>query len=150
MKAKTWFLVMLIVCGLTAAAAAELVACIGDSITYGSGISDRIKDSYPAQLQRLLRQYDRNWQVGNFGVSGATLLHRGDKPYVRESAYNDARAYNPDIVIIKLGTNDSKPQNWQYKEDFVADYSAMIDVFRSLPSRPQVWICKPVPAFQIT
>ena len=150
MKAKTWFLVMLIVCGLTAAAAAELVACIGDSITYGSGISDRMKDGYPAQLQRLLRQYDRNWQVGNFGVSGATLLHRGDKPYVRESAYNDARAYNPDIVIIKLGTNDSKPQNWQYKEDFVADYSAMIDVFRGLPSRPKVWICKPVPAFQIT
>ena len=150
MKAGTWFLVTLIVCSLTAAVAAELVACVGDSITYGAGISDRMNDSYPAQLERLLRQYDRNWEVGNFGVSGATLLHRGDLPYVGQGAFNDARAYNPDIVIIKLGTNDSKPQNWQYKDDFVADYSAMIDVFRGLPSKPQVWICKPVPAFQLT
>ncbi|MBN2128629.1 MAG: hypothetical protein JW741_04000 [Sedimentisphaerales bacterium] len=150
MQTRTWLFVTLIVCALTGAAAAARVACVGDSITYGSGISDRMHDSYPAQLQRLLLQYDRDWEVSNFGVSGATLLHRGDKPYIQQSAYNSATAYEPDIVIIKLGTNDSKPQNWQYKEDFVADYSAMIDVFRSLPSQPQVWICRPVPAFQIT
>jgi lysophospholipase L1-like esterase len=149
MKIRAWLLVTLIVCGLAGTVAAQRVACVGDSITYGSGIADRLKDGYPAQLQRLLRQYDRDWEVGNFGVSGATLLSRGDKPYVRESAYNDARAYNPDLVIIKLGTNDSKPQNWLYQGDFIADYSAMIDAFRGLPSKPQVWICKPVPAFAV-
>jgi sialate O-acetylesterase len=36
---------------------AVLVACVGDSITYGSGIADRTNDSYPAQLQRILREY---------------------------------------------------------------------------------------------
>jgi lysophospholipase L1-like esterase len=149
MKTRIWLLVPLLVCGLANAAAAAVVACVGDSITYGSGIADRTNDSYPAQLERLLRPYDRNWQVRNFGVSGATLLRRGDKPYVNESAYNDARACLPDLVIIKLGTNDSKPQNWQYQADFVADYSALIDVFRALPSAPQVWICKPVPAFAL-
>ena len=105
--------------------------------------------SYPAQLQRILQQFDPAWEVRNFGVSGATLLRRGDKPYIRETAYAGALACNPDIVIIKLGTNDSKPQNWQYKDDFVTDYGNMIDAFRALPSRPRVWVCKPVPAFAV-
>jgi len=149
MKTRVLSLAVLVVCVLSASVQAKLVACVGDSITYGSGITDRANDSYPAQLQRILRQHDPAWEVRNFGVSGATLLRRGDKPYIGQSAYNDARACNPDIVIIKLGTNDSKPQNWQYKGDFVADYSAMIDVFRALPSKPVVWICKPVPAFAV-
>jgi len=150
MKARTLFLAVLLVGGLTACAQAKLVACVGDSITYGSGITDRTNDSYPAQLQRILRQFDPAWEVRNCGVSGATLLRRGDKPYINQSAYTDARTCNPDVVIIKLGTNDSKPQNWQYKDDFVADYGSLIDSFRALPSRPVVCICKPVPAFAVT
>jgi acyl-CoA thioesterase-1 len=149
MKARTLFLAVLVVCGLAATAQAKLVACVGDSITYGSGIADRTNDSYPAQLQDILRQCDPAWEVRNFGVSGATLLRRGDKPYIGQSAYTDARTCNPDVVIIKLGTNDSKPQNWQYKDDFATDYGNMIDVFRALPSKPVVWICKPVPAFAV-
>jgi len=148
-KAKIAFLAALVISITTVSAEAKLVACIGDSITYGAGISDRTNNSYPAQLQRILQQYDPAWEVRNFGVSGATLLRRGDKPYIQETVYGSARASNPDIVVIKLGTNDSKPQNWQYKEDFVSDYGNLIDVFRALPSRPQVWICKPVPAFRV-
>jgi lysophospholipase L1-like esterase len=143
------FLVALIVALVAVPVRAELVACVGDSITYGSGISDRANNSYPAQLERLLQEYDPAWEVRNFGVSGATLLSNGDRPYVLESAYRNARSSNPDVVIIKLGTNDSKPQNWAYKDEFVADYGRMIDVFRSLPSVPEVWICKPVPAFRV-
>ncbi len=149
MKARGLILAILAVCGSAAVAQAKLVACVGDSITYGSGISNRLTDGYPAQLQRILRQYDPAWEVLNFGVSGATLLHRGDKPYIRETAYANALASKPDMVIIKLGTNDSKPQNWQYKDGFVADYGNMIDAFRALPSRPVLWICKPVPAFAV-
>lgn len=149
MKTTAPALVVYLVCGLTATSQAKLVACVGDSITYGSGIANRTVDSYPGQLQRLLRQYDPSWEVQNFGVSGATLLSRGDLPYVRQAAFANAQAYNPDIAILKLGTNDSKPQNWQYKGDFVRDYENMIDTFRSLPSRPQVWICQPVPAFYV-
>jgi len=149
MRDRLLIVAVVIVCGFAAAVDAKLVACVGDSITYGSGISDRANDSYPAQLQRILAQYDPAWEVRNFGVSGATLLARGDKPYIRQSAYTSAMAYNPDIVIIKLGTNDSKPQNWQYKDDFISDYGNMIDAFRALPSQPEVWICKPVPAFRV-
>lgn len=147
MKPKTLLLALSLIhlCALTASAG--LVACVGDSITYGAGISDRVNDSYPGQLQRILQQYDPSWRVDNYGVSGATLLRQGDLPYVRQTAYASAQTCKPDVVIIKLGTNDSKPQNWQYKSSFVSDYCMMIDVFLNLPSRPQVWICKPVPAF---
>jgi len=149
MRTTGWALAVLVVCGWAATAQAKLIACVGDSITYGSGIANRTVDSYPAQLQRMLRQYDLSWEVQNFGVSGATLLNKGDLPYVRQAAFGNAQACNPDLVIIKLGTNDSKPQNWQYKAEFVRDYENMIDVFRALPSKPQVWICKPVPAFYV-
>ncbi|MCP4263310.1 MAG: hypothetical protein GY774_38255 [Planctomycetes bacterium] len=126
---------------------AKLVACVGDSITYGSGITDRNNNSYPAQLDRMLQKFDNQWQVQNFGVSGATLLRNGDKPYVRESAYNQVLAAEPDAVIIKLGTNDSKPHNWEHKDDFISDYIFLIDSFVELPSKPRIWICYPVPAF---
>jgi lysophospholipase L1-like esterase len=120
------------------------VACIGDSITYGYSIKNLIKDSYPAQLGRMLGD---EWQVRNFGVSGATLLKKGDLPYWNQQAFKDALAYNPNVVIIKLGTNDTKPQNWKYKDQFAADYADMIDRFAESPSNPRIWICKPVPAY---
>jgi acyl-CoA thioesterase-1 len=120
------------------------IACIGDSITYGYSIKNRIKDCYPAQLGRMLGD---KWQVSNFGVSGATLLKKGDLPYWNQQAFKDALAYNPNVVIIKLGTNDTKPQNWKYKDQFAADYADMIDCFAKLPSKPHIWICEPVPAY---
>jgi acyl-CoA thioesterase-1 len=147
-KAISPVLILTIVFGLTVGVSnAKLVACIGDSITYGSGISNRDYNSYPAQLSRMLQKFDNQWQARNFGVSGATLLRNGDLPYVRQSAYNQALATEPDAVIIKLGTNDSKPQNWVHKDDFVSDYTFLIDSFAELPSKPKIWICKPVPAF---
>jgi acyl-CoA thioesterase-1 len=120
------------------------VACIGDSITYGYSIKNRIKDCYPAQLGRMLGP---KWQVRNFGVSGATLLKKGDLPYWNQQAFKDALAYNPNVVITKLGTNDTKPQNWKYKDQFATDYADMIDRFAELPGKPRIWICKPVPAY---
>lgn len=120
------------------------VACVGDSITYGAGIPDREHNSYPAQLQKLLGD---GYAVRNFGVSGATLLKNGDKPYWKEKAFDEAREFNPNIVIIKLGTNDSKPQNWRHKDEFLADARDLIAAFQSLDSKPKVYVCRPVPAF---
>ena len=128
-------------------AQAKLVACIGDSITYGSGISDRTYNSYPAQLGRMLKEFDNQWETYNYGVSGTILLRNGDRPYVQQNAYTQALAANPDVVIIKLGTNDSKPQNWVYKDEFISDYLYLIDSFAQLSSNPEIWICKPVPVY---
>lgn len=120
------------------------VACVGDSITYGSGLPDREHNAYPAQLQKLLGD---GYQVRNFGVSGATLLKNGDKPYWREKDFDQAKGFKPNIVIIKLGTNDSKPQNWRHKDEFLADAKDLIAAFQALDSKPKIYLCRPVPAF---
>jgi len=133
----------------TGSSQAIKVACVGDSITDGANIPDRQINSYPAQLESMLRKFDNAWETENFGVGGTTLLNQGDLPYVEQSAYNQALSWNPDVVVIMLGTNDSKSYNWIYKDEFVPDYLAFIDSFAALSSRPQIWICKPVPAFSL-
>jgi acyl-CoA thioesterase I len=120
------------------------VACVGDSITFGGGPRDGNSMAYPFQMQLLLGD---GYLVRNFGVSGATLLKKGDHPYVATDQYLPAREFQPDIVVIKLGTNDSKPQNWKHREDYVKDYLELIDSFAKLKSSPKIYVCYPVPAF---
>lgn len=131
---------------LTGALRAEpvKVACVGDSITFGAAIKNRKENCYPAQLQNLLGE---GFVVKNFGNSGSTLLKKGDKPYWKQREFKAAKDFNPNFVIIKLGTNDTKPQNWKHSSDFGADYKAMIAEFEALPSKPKIFICLPVPAF---
>ena len=120
------------------------VACVGNSVTYGANIRNRGKNSYPAQLGKLLGE---RWDVRNFGVTGATLLKRGDMPYWKEPAFRYAQKFEPHVVIVMLGTNDTKPQNWRHSRAFVDDYVEMIRAFADLESKPRIWICYPVPAF---
>ena len=140
------------------------VACIGNSITDGHGIDFAPANGYPAQLQQLL---GKDYLIKNFGVSGRTKLNKGDYPYMNETAWKDAVAFKPDIVIIKLGTNDSKPQNWKYKEEFKQDLQQMITTLRpdllqpvnkkkskkkkavEIPKgAPRIILCTPVPALK--
>jgi len=121
------------------------VACVGDSITYGAGIKNRGTQAYPPQLERML---GRKWIVQNFGISGATLLNKGDNPYCNLRRFQEAKAFAPDVVVIKLGSNDSKPQNWKYGNDYRSNYLQMVEAFQSLPSQPRIWLCLPAPAFQ--
>jgi lysophospholipase L1-like esterase len=120
------------------------VACVGDSITQGGGTSNKALFSYPAQLKRML---DDKWDVRNFGVSGTTLLNAGDFPYQRQDAFASALAFRPNVVVIMLGTNDSKPQNWKFKANFTADYVDLIGKFNALASAPRIFLCLPVPCF---
>lgn len=143
------------------------VACIGNSITDGMGIDMASQRGYPAQLQQLL---GNGYDVRNFGVSGRTMLQHGDHPYMKEQAWKDALGFmagaqqgeQPDVVVIKLGTNDSKPENWKYKEEFEQDMQAMIDALNPLqpvlnkkgkPTKkmqraasPRIYLCTPIPA----
>jgi len=126
---------------MTARAAEPIkIACVGDSITQGAGAKSG--QSYPAQLQALLGD---GYKVGNFGVSGRTLLKKGDFPYWKEKKYQDALAMEPAIVIIMLGTNDTKPQNWKFEAEFDADYRELVKSFQALKSKPKVFVCRPVP-----
>ncbi len=120
------------------------VACIGNSITYGSGIANRNKNAYPAQLQELLGAW---YDVQNFGVSGRTLLKKGDFPYWETQEYKNALEFQPDIVYIKLGTNDSKAQNRVYLKELEANCEELIANFREKNSKVRVVLLLPVPSF---
>ena len=117
------------------------VACIGNSITDGHGIEMASQYGYPALLQKALG--DGYW-VKNFGVSGRTMLSKGDVSYMNEQAWRDAQAFKPDIAIIKLGTNDTKPQNWKHAAEFKQDLEQMIKAL----GNAKIILCTPIPAFK--
>ncbi len=127
------------------------VACVGNSLTDGTGLAGRDTACYPARLQQLLGPA---CQVLNFGVAGATMLKNGNEPYwtFGITALNAAMAFLPTRVVIELGTNDSKStaanDNWPpNKDEFTGDYEAMVDTFANLSSHPEVWACFPPPAY---
>ncbi len=115
---------------------ATRVACIGDSITEGFG--------YPSELGKLL---GANYSVRNFGVGGSTVLLSSNKPYMNQTAMARAKEFQPNIVVIMLGTNDASPAYYGQIENFVFDYKALIDSFQNLPSKPKVWLVLPPPIF---
>ena len=123
------------------------VACIGDSITDGHGIDLRTANGYPAQMQTMLGD---GYVVKNLGVSARTMMNSGDLPYMNELAWQDALAFQPDVVVIKLGTNDTKSHNWKDKKEFSADMQKMIDALKALPTKPRILVCTPIPAIKDT
>lgn len=105
------------------------VACVGNSITYGTGITDREHFSYPVQLQQML---GNGYVVGNFGKPGATLLYKGHRPYVEQPEFKEALRFKGDIAVIHLGINDTDPRNWpNYRDEFVKDYLSIMDSLRA-------------------
>lgn len=134
-------LLTLAMAGLSFSADKIKVACVGDSITEGAGVKDP-KNRYPAQLSELLGE---SYDVKNFGNSGSTMLDNGDKPYKKQKSYTDSVAFIPDIVVIKLGTNDSKPQNWAKKDGFAASMKSLVEAFLKANPKAKVFLCYPVP-----
>lgn len=112
------------------------VACVGDSITEGSG--------YPYKLRLLLGS---DYVVGNFGVSGSTVSLNSTKPYMNESKFQDAIDFHPDIVIIMLGTNDANTAISQNEESFETDYSQLVSAFEQLDGKQLIWVVKSPPIF---
>lgn len=121
------------------------VACIGDSVTAGYLLTNPSTESYPSQLQLLMGD---QYKVGNFGHSGATLLKKGHNPYFKTKEFTDVMAFSPDIAIIHLGLNDTDPRNWpNYKGEFEADYSWLIDELKKQNPEVKIFICRMTPLF---
>lgn len=120
-----------------------VVAMVGDSITYSGGDSNSA--GVVPQLQNMLGDA---YSVLNFGVNGATALRQSNKPYWTQPEYQSALKSNPDAVIIMLGTNDSKTENWKGGDNnFQTDYYDLIDSLQSLPSKPMIWLGLNLPAY---
>ena len=141
------------IAGFTCTANAQTrVACVGNSITEGYGIWDQKK--YPDHLQEMLGD---SYKVQNFGVSSMTFANKGpgdNMSYWNTDKFKAALEFNPEIVVIELGTNDSKfftnnciengqPRyNYNYgqyeKEQLYKDYEALLDTFMHLTTSPRV------------
>jgi len=124
-----------------------IVACVGDSITFGARLEDPASDSYPAHLQHLLGD---EYEVINLGVGGSTLIRKG-KPTVWNELPN-IKKVKPDIVVISLGTNDTcgmgtcgERKCWEYKDEYKGDYLDLIDTLYAMPVRPHIWLSAPSP-----
>ena len=142
------------IAGFTCTASAQTrVACVGNSITEGYGIWDQKK--YPDHLQDMLGE---GYSVQNFGVSSMTFANKGpddNMSYWNTAKFKAALEFNPEIVIIELGTNDSKfftnnciengqpTYNYNYgqyeKEQLYKNYEALLDTFMHLPASPKVY-----------
>ena len=113
------------------------VTCVGDSLTYGSGvIKTREMDSYPAQLQKKL---GTSHLVTNYGLRNATASADGDVPYVESAPYKKSLTSKPDIVLLMLGTNDSKTYNWD-AASYEEGIRSLVQTYKGLDTNPTVYL----------
>ena len=117
------------------------VACMGDSITNMT--------SYPQDLQTLLGSES---VVGNFGYNGAAVNFYSDRAYYFSDSFKDARAFQPNKVVIMLGTNDARTNLNGRIGNFTGNYEYMIQRMingtRPFTSKPQIFLVIPPPIFQ--
>ncbi|MCW4045356.1 MAG: GDSL-type esterase/lipase family protein [Candidatus Bathyarchaeota archaeon] len=137
---------VLLMAGLTAlffetqsvAANTVRVACVGDSITRDT--------DYPEILAAML---GANYTVRDFGVGRTTVSLQFEKPYMKQQAFKDAQSFNPDVVVILLGTNDAYLSQEQ-RSNLMNDYKTLIASFQALSSTPEIYIVVPPPVFNNT
>ena len=114
------------------------VACVGDSITASSS-------RYPTHLAQLLGS---GYTVKNFGHSGTTMMKAPGASYWKTTEFTESGAWGPKIVIIMLGTNDSKKANWSaHGKEYKGDYLAMVRRYQRLASRPKVYVMTSPPNY---
>lgn len=121
------------------------VACIGDQVM----LSEKLDSSerYSAQLQWLL---GNDYLVQTYALKKATILKNGNRPFVEDTLYKQAIDFQPDIIVINLGINDTKMSNWwKYGEEFMDDYMELVENFQTLSPKPKVLICRPTKPFDI-
>lgn len=120
------------------------VACVGDSITYGHGINNWNKNNYPVQLGRILGD---SYCVANFGVNGSTAQDSGDKPYREQKMFDESLEFNADIIVIMLGSNDSKAENWTDVQSFKEQYASLVKSYMDNNENAKIILCSPAQPF---
>ena len=120
------------------------VALVGDSVTYGHSIKNWPKNNYPALLSDALGD---KYCVKSYGVSGSTVQPDGDQPYNITKAYTWSHDFEADILIFMLGSNDSKPENWNGAEKFKEEYMKLLGTYTDVEKKPVVLLCTPPTAY---
>ena len=110
-------------------------AVIGGSVA-NAGYPARIGPHLPAD------------SVISFAFTGGTVLKSGDSSYWTSGKLAQVFAFQPDIISIQLGANDSKPVNWGDSANFQRDYKALIDTLGTMPSHPRILLVYPTPVWK--
>ena len=63
-------------------------------------------------------------------------------------AYSESLVWNPDIVLLMLGSNDATPWSWDAVA-FRDDYERLVASYRELPSLPRVILIAPIRMFRV-
>lgn len=122
------------------------IACVGDSITFGMLIRHRRAKCYPMQLEKRLGE---KFSVRNFGANGRAMQKAADLPYWQHPYFELSTKFAPDVVLIMLGTNDSRKPNWKGVESYLRDYRAMLTHYSALPSKPLIYALTPPTQFKL-
>ena len=122
------------------------IACVGDSHTFGMLIEHRRANCYPAQLEKRL---GKSFSVRNFGANGRAVQKAADLPYWDHPYFELSTQFAPDVVLIMLGSNDTRQPNWKGLEPYLRDYRALLTHYSSLASRPVIYALTPPAAFKL-
>ena len=112
------------------------VACCGDSITRRP-----VGGAYSDHLAKMLGD---GWDVRNFGHDGVTAQKDSGRPYWKMPEFEAANAFEPNVVILMLGTNDAASAD-EHRKNFAPDFLALVHHFKAVPSKPQVIVMTPPP-----
>ena len=124
---------------VSTSAFAVKVACVGNSITEGFGL-EADEPKYPDYLQQMMNAGDT---VANFGSSGRMFFKKSTMSYWVEEEFEEALAFPSDIVVIELGTNDSKyfylPSYDLTVKSLQPSYEELVETFASRPRSPEIF-----------
>ena len=126
------------------------IACLGNSITEGTDAGDRVNNGYVGLLSQMMGE---GYPVRNYGSSGATVCRNTYNSFSSGIFCVSARSFQPDIVTIGLGTNDTQPSVWNtgsFALNFEKDYLFLIEMFANVSSHPRIYLCLPPPIFPST
>ncbi len=104
----------------------QKIACVGDSLTYGFGLVQREKYSYPSQLEKRLSS---DYEIRNFGINGACATP-GNRDFYLNNNVKEIVDWNPDILLVMLGSNDSKESVWISEELYLSGLVGIIEAVR--------------------
>lgn len=121
------------------------VACIGDSNTAGAGVTNYLTKAWPVQMLDYLTD---EYGTKNLGISGATLMAFPDPwgAWENNTSYvSSLKNYTPNIILIALGTNDSKDGYWGTR-NFKQEYIEFINRYKAIETNPEIYMVMPIKA----
>lgn len=115
------------------------VACIGDSLTFGTGSNEPGTESWPAVLAQKTGKLDLD--TLNFGVYGSTVEMFTPWSYNDTWTFANSLRSDADVFLILLGSNDCNSP----APDFTFDeaYRYLLTTYMNLPQQPTVVVVLP-------